>query len=397
MHPDQIRIGPRHRKRMGDIDKLAASIAEVGLLHPVVVKPDGELIAGARRLAAIRKLGWDDVSVTVVDLDDVMRGEYAENVIRKDFTPTEAVAIGRAIEERVKTPVGRPPENGANCAHLERGRTTAKVGEYVGMGERTYEKAKQVVDAAEEQPDMFGDLPEKMDDKSVDAAYKELKKREREIDRTEMAAQAKSIPSDDRWHIEVADIRDYHLKEPVDFIITDPPYPKKYLPLYGVLAERALDWLKPEGLLLAMCGGSYLDQIMPLMGRHLQYYWTGCYLTPGAAPRLRHKQVNCNWKPIVIYTRPGTSYKGKVFSDVWTSGENSKEHHDWGQSVSGMLSIIEQICLPGQTVFDPFVGGNSTGVAALMHGCLFYGIDSDPVAVGIAKQRLHDYAQQKGS
>ena len=40
---DKIRVGRRHRKDMGDVDALAQSIAEVGLLQPVVVRPDGAL------------------------------------------------------------------------------------------------------------------------------------------------------------------------------------------------------------------------------------------------------------------------------------------------------------------------------------------------------------------
>jgi ParB family chromosome partitioning protein len=61
-----IRIGQRHRRDLGDIDALAASISEVGLLHPVVVTPDGRLIAGQRRLEACRSLGWSEVTATVI-------------------------------------------------------------------------------------------------------------------------------------------------------------------------------------------------------------------------------------------------------------------------------------------------------------------------------------------
>jgi ParB family chromosome partitioning protein len=55
---DAIRIGPRYRKDMGDIDGLARSIAEVGLLQPVVVTPAGILVAGRRRFEAHRRLKW---------------------------------------------------------------------------------------------------------------------------------------------------------------------------------------------------------------------------------------------------------------------------------------------------------------------------------------------------
>jgi ParB family chromosome partitioning protein len=56
-----IAVGTRHRRDMGDVDGLARSIADVGLLHPIVVTPDGKLIAGERRLAACRQLGWADI------------------------------------------------------------------------------------------------------------------------------------------------------------------------------------------------------------------------------------------------------------------------------------------------------------------------------------------------
>lgn len=95
---ERIIIGKRHRRDLGDIDSLAASIAENGLLHPIPVKPDGTLIAGERRLRAAQQLGWTEIPVNVVDLGAVERGEFAENACRKDFTPSEFVAIGQEIE-----------------------------------------------------------------------------------------------------------------------------------------------------------------------------------------------------------------------------------------------------------------------------------------------------------
>ena len=38
---NSIVIGERHRKDLGDIDGLAVSIAELGLLHPIVITPKG--------------------------------------------------------------------------------------------------------------------------------------------------------------------------------------------------------------------------------------------------------------------------------------------------------------------------------------------------------------------
>lgn len=64
---NNIRVGDqRHRHDLGDLDGLAKSIRAVGLLHPVTVDEQGNLLAGARRLAACQSLGWTDIDVRVV-------------------------------------------------------------------------------------------------------------------------------------------------------------------------------------------------------------------------------------------------------------------------------------------------------------------------------------------
>jgi ParB family chromosome partitioning protein len=95
---DKIRIGRRYRREMGDIGALAASMDALGLLQPIVVTPSGMLIAGERRLRAALLLGWTHISISVVDIDAIVRGEFAENAHRKDFTLSETVAIKRALE-----------------------------------------------------------------------------------------------------------------------------------------------------------------------------------------------------------------------------------------------------------------------------------------------------------
>jgi len=190
-----------------------------------------------------------------------------------------------------------------------------------------------------------------------------------------------------RWFVEVGDIETYQTEKRFDFIVTDPPYPKEYLPLYKILAKRAKEWLKPNGLLIAMCGQSYLDEIYESMSSELIYYWTGCYLTPGQPTPLRQRQINTSWKPILIYSIK-KDYSGKTFGDVYKSDLEDKDFHEWGQSVSGMHSLINQICLPNQSIFDPFCGAGTTGVAALMQGCLFHGIDVDEKSIEISRGRL---------
>ena len=98
---DAIKITGRHRKDMGDLESLAASIREVGLLHPPAVTPDNTLVAGHRRIEAARLLGWTEIPVTVVaDLNDahtLLTAERDENTCREDMKPSEKVALGEEL------------------------------------------------------------------------------------------------------------------------------------------------------------------------------------------------------------------------------------------------------------------------------------------------------------
>jgi len=149
----QIRLGERHRKDMGDLEVLAASIATVGLLHPPAVTKDGVLICGERRLLAMRDiLGWKSIPVIVLEVSSLIEGEYAENEIRKDFTPSERVAIGKAIEAAIGKRQGQRTDLGLveDLPQVPAGVTTREIAaEKAGFGNpRTYEQAKKVVEKA---------------------------------------------------------------------------------------------------------------------------------------------------------------------------------------------------------------------------------------------------------
>ena len=228
----------------------------------------------------------------------------------------------------------------------------------------------------------------KTNKKTLTEINKNLRQTEINAKRDEVARSAGSIAPSERWNVWQADIRSWKAPRQYDFIITDPPYPKEYLVLWEVLAERANEWLKDGGLLIAMSGQSYLDQIYQMLSKHLKYYWTAAYLTPGQPTPLRQVNVNSTWKPLLIYSKD--KYEGKIFGDVCKSDGNDKDFHIWGQSESGMLSIAERFCSPGQYILDPFCGGGTTGVAALEYGCLFDGIDIDIENVNISRGRLND-------
>jgi ParB family transcriptional regulator, chromosome partitioning protein len=93
---------PRTRFDDETIDSLAASIREVGILQPIVVRRVSggyELIAGERRLRAARKAGLATIPAVVRDSDDTdtLREAIIENIHREDLGPIELAEAFRAL------------------------------------------------------------------------------------------------------------------------------------------------------------------------------------------------------------------------------------------------------------------------------------------------------------
>lgn len=94
----KIDVGQRFRKDLGDVEGLARSIEAEGLLQPIGITRENRLVFGGRRLAACYTvLGWTHIEARFVDVSSIIAGEYAENEVRKDFTPSERVAIAEAV------------------------------------------------------------------------------------------------------------------------------------------------------------------------------------------------------------------------------------------------------------------------------------------------------------
>lgn len=107
--PDRIRPNPRQPRDVFDpeeLEGLAISLADIGVLQPLVVRPLGpdtyELIAGERRLRAATLAGLDLVPVLVRHTDDhdLLKEALVENIHRVQLNPLEeAAAYEQLLEE----------------------------------------------------------------------------------------------------------------------------------------------------------------------------------------------------------------------------------------------------------------------------------------------------------
>ncbi|MGD9959031.1 ParB/RepB/Spo0J family partition protein [Nocardioides sp.] len=104
---DSIIVGVRHRQHPEEgIEPLMASIKKLGLLQPVTITPDGVLVCGARRLEAVKRLGWRTLKVWVRSgiSDELNRllAQNDENEQRKPLSPLEQAALFRELKELMR-------------------------------------------------------------------------------------------------------------------------------------------------------------------------------------------------------------------------------------------------------------------------------------------------------
>jgi len=161
---DAIRVGKRRREEFGDIDGLAASIDQYGLLHSPVVDDRLNLVAGERRLRACKQLGWASIEVrTLGSLTDAERREIEleENLQRKDLLPIEQSRNVIALAETAAQVLREKPRDfspivgeKSRMGRPSQPDSADKIAERTGLPRQTISRARQHVEAVERYPEL---------------------------------------------------------------------------------------------------------------------------------------------------------------------------------------------------------------------------------------------------
>ncbi len=380
-----------------EFDLLEESIIKEGCRDPLIVWPNGGrriIIDGHNRYAICTKHGlpFEFTLKEFEHREEVEDWMERNQVGRRNLTPDIVRYLRGRIYDRIEKQGGNQYTKSALGQNVpkQNKRTSQIVADQFGVDERTIRRDAVFAAEIDAQPELKKAMFERT---PVHKAKKEIRAKETHEERRKVAESVKDIIPSDRFKIHHCNLADLVLDEPVDRIITDPPYPLEYLGLYGLLGEKSNEWLKDGGILVAMCGQSYLATIYELLSKHMDYYWTACYLTPGQPTPLRQVNVNTTWKPLLIFCKRGDRYKGPIFGDVCKSDGNDKDFHKWGQSVSGMDDILRRFAIPGQSVLDPFCGAGTTGISAIKRECTFIGCDIDEQNCRISTARISEAAQ----
>jgi len=437
-----IKVGKRHRKDMGDLAALAESIRDEGLLQPIGVTEDMELVFGERRLRATRDvLKKKTILARIVDVSSILTGEFTENEVRKDFTPSERVAIGKAIERQIGNRQGQRTDLGhlENFPEVQRGQTTREIAaDKAGFGnDKTYRQAAKVVQNGSvrliqamdegrvsisaasilaEADDREQEAILELDERAILQAAKEIRQRKtaaRNEDQIAAEAKAKAGLNGKRtWKITAN-----QQVVPCDLLLADPPYgitrepwepddlevfTKKWCRKWSACGADfiAIHWSQEK----MWEGRAWFDESFDGYSFQQMLVW---HANNHCGPKNRtwFKQT---WEPIFLYRRKGAKRTIVSDSKIWDRErhnldcsvvpvpQNNYTGHDLKQHacqkpVSVMRWLIHALTEPGEMVCSPFCGVAPCGIAAAQLGRHYHGIEINAEYRRIAKGRIAAY------
>lgn len=371
---------------------LVEDIRANGLLEPIWVNADGRLLDGRNRLKACLELGVTP-RVQTYSGDSPVAFVVGLNIHRRHLTTGQRAAAGVKLEPMLAEEARARQLAGTKYlgADLPQGKRAPKASDLaaklVGTSGRAVRQFKRV---AEKAPELAAQV--EAGTMALDAAHSEVRKivaKENYLQRQaeyDAAANLFNHTGDLRrgdFREVLADL------EPgsVDAIITDPPYPDEFLPLWADLAKLAARVLRPGAPLIAWSGQYRLQQVLNHLCGPLTYQWTYCLDLPGSNARFRGPNVMQTWKPVIIATN-GTWGPHDWFKDRVVSPKKDQDVYEWQQNPDPAGELINRYVPADGLVLDPMMGVGSFGLAALQAGRKFIGVELDEERFNQANVRL---------
>lgn len=414
---DSIRIGTsRHRKDFGDLDALALDIRENGLLQPIGLTPEMTLVFGERRLRACRDvLGWTSIPARTVNVQSIAHGEFAENEMRKQYTPSERYAIVETLRG-FEHGGDRRSDQGRNCDYDLL--TTTEASGKVGLSKDDFYRVKKVVENGV--PELVaemdsGNLSISAASKLAEATPEEQKavlakpnneerwtaaRIDKQLRRVRRAAEiteaeAKTVvPSDVGDAIRLFNCRFQDLEATaglapasVQLVCTDIPFGNDFMGQLEELAEFADRVLAPGGVLVSYIGQHRLDEKLAILSKQLTFRWLGTSAWTGVGTPIHMLNGVAKSIPIVLYSKGDWIIKGRWVDTFIDSGQE-KDWHPWQRPLAEVENFVHYFSKPGDLVVDPCGGGFTTAIACERTGRRCVSCDVEKASVVRGQERL---------
>ena len=375
-----------------ELEALSADIASNGQHEPIWTH-EGKIIDGRNRYRACVAAGiepryraWDGCGSLVAFV-------LSLNLHRRHLNSSQRAVVSLEVEKYLAAEAKERMTAGHNqytspSQRIEQGssgRAAEQAAELVGTNRQYVSDAKRL---AHEAPALLKDVY----DGSL--TIPEAKRRQQELARAQRRAELQAsadlldTTAIQVWH---GDFRVRSSDIPtgsVDLVLTDPPYPQEFLPLWADLARVAARVLKPGGFLVTYTGQFYLPQVMHMLAEHLSFYWLAGLAHRGPQRQHFKYHVQNAMKPILIYAKPPIQVQPEWFVDLVESPHADKEFHAWGQSLAPVAYLLQRFSEPGALVLDPFAGGGTTPVACQKYRRRCIAIEQDEGQYQLIRGRL---------
>ena len=380
----------------GEVDSgLSEDIKQNGIIEPIVINQDKKIISGHRRYKGAQVAGLEYVPFIQIYTKDEF-DEERQIVSRNKYRYKTARQIWNEYKSLEKDDLLYDGKRGVREGTVDNYAAT------IGVSKGTLHRIKMIFSEAEK-----GDpyaivlafkLETKEDNMTPGQAYKKLlaKQNERRY-KSIVNDTTKGICDDQIYCGDFKDVLEDNIPDgSVSLVLTDPPYPKEYIPLFGDIARFAEKKLCDGGYLVCYSGQMYLPEVMRELcsTQNLKYYWTFCLSHEGSSQLIMTTNVQCGWKPVIVLQkckegeRPIKLISEKTPSDVIKSEVREKTDHAWQQSLSGVSKLMELFSKEGDLVIDTCVGAGTTAVAAKKLKRRFVGAEIEERFANAAKNRL---------
>lgn len=375
-HPD-IKMFPTLE---GDqLEALRKDLAENGQINPIVLDHSVQYIVDGRARYAC--LGSRAKTVRLPKNADVAVEFLRRNGMRLHLSPGQKALWGARLCTLGR---GRPSRNRPNG-----GLSTEQVAKALGCSERMIRRAKRVFDQGSREliDDVLADRVRVYDAEKSIAQAKRAKQTEAVV------KAAKSALRDDPNHYGIrkgdfqkvcADIED----DSVDLVMTDPLWHGEHVNQYANVAKVAARVLRPGGSLIIYLPTKHMLRTIQMLSEHLTYWWTfAAVFDTGCKTTFVRDNVSPEWHPLAWFVKGSSPSEHPYIRDVIRTSRD-KSLHQWQESETEALYLIEQLTRPGDLVLDTMCGTGTTCAAAYKLGRRYIGIDVDAGMIATARSRL---------
>lgn len=423
LKPEQITVKDRYREDLGDLKSLSESIAKYGNILPIIVNRKHELIDGGRRTAAAALAGKEILCVynDTVDEDMMKELEIEANLHRKDFTPSEYASAVSDFHARMQVKHGKAQPGASGGWTIE---DTAKK---AGVSKAKIREELEIAEAIK----VFPGLENSKKRTDIKKAIKALGKLTHAVAGVEKYEKILEEKKGKLFELHKADALEFMLTVPdssVNILLTDP--------LYGIEHDKLMIGLGGQTGGQSSTGYKFNDATEPALRgyeflayesyrftsadahayifmAHEHFYTIKTFFTnagwlPYIKPIIWIKRStgSCNFPTyypsdcyeVILYCRKQESRLIKEGMPNWiecmplTQGEKI---HQYEKPVKLLDNLLQRSCLPGQTLFDPFMGSASSIEAGVTRKLYSIGCDNSQEAYAFASQRMVNFLEQE--